>query len=138
MRTKTTYVVKHVCYPIFQSGERLSRIEGQADTLEKAKRTVTEVLPWALADDAQKVEYFDSQLVTHYEIEKLKVEDNRYCENCFHWVRIGMGQSGKCQRYPPQVVGVPQDRFGDIKVKSYFPEVFQSEWCGEWKNKSEV
>ena len=135
MRCKTKYIVKYVCYPIFQYGERFSRIEGEADTLEKAKGIVTEILPWTLADDSQRVESFDSQLITHYEIEKLKVEDNRYCKDCSYWTRIGMSQTGTCHRHPPQVVGVPLNRFGDIKVKSYLPEVSQSEWCGEWEEK---
>jgi hypothetical protein len=138
MRFKTKYVVKLVHYPIFQGGERFSQIEGEADTFEKARGLVTEILPWTLADDSQKVEYFNSQLIRHYEIEKLKVEDNRYCENCSHWVRTGMSQSGECRRHSPQIVGVPLDRFGNIDVKSYFPEISQSEWCGEWNIKDEV
>ena len=138
MRCKTKYIVKYVCYPIFQYGERFSRIEGEADTLKKARGIVTEILPWALADDFQKVEDFDSQLVPHYEIEKLQVEDNRYCENCSHWVRTGMSQSGECRRYSPQIIGVPLDSFGNMNIKSYFPETPSSQWCGEWNIKDEV
>ena len=68
MRCKTKYIVKYVCYPIFQNGERLDRIAGEADTLEKAKAITIEGenLPWTLADDSQRVESFDSQLIAHY------------------------------------------------------------------------
>ena len=130
-------------FPTIGTDENGSEIYGWAVCVcFKDKTEVTFTVRDGAGNILQKEIYLVSRIQDaggwHYEIEKLKVEDNRYCENCFHWVRIGMGQSGKCQRYPPQVVGVPQDRFGDIKVKSYFPEVFQSEWCGEWKNKSEV
>lgn len=135
MRTKTKYIVKYVYYPVFQDGERMSHIEGEADSLEKAKAIATETLPWALTDDSQKIEYFDSRLITHYEIEELKVEDNRYCENCLYWAKVGLSQKGECKRHSPQVIGIPLDHYGSIKVKSYFPETFQSEWCGEWKEK---
>ena len=59
---------------------------------------------------------------------------DEYCGNC----RFG-GKEAKnsliagdirlCRRYPPTVVVI------DEEEESYFPEIHETDWCGEWQPK---
>ena len=49
------------------------------------------------------------------------MEGDRRCENCRFYV------GWECRRYPPTPVA-----FGDY-VGTYFPEVAETQWCGEYQ-----
>lgn len=56
------------------------------------------------------------------------------CGNCRFWD----GQSriyanGECLKNPPVIYF--DDSEDGLQHRGYFPETFESEWCGEWKEK---
>lgn len=42
---------------------------------------------------------------------------------------------GDCRRYPPLPMVDPED---DNEIHAFFPEVYVTTWCGEWKPTSEA
>ena len=51
------------------------------------------------------------------------------CENCRFLSNWHDDVKGECRRYPPQVIWALDEE------DSFFPKVFISEWCGEFKEK---
>lgn len=50
------------------------------------------------------------------------------CDACQFYVRFEGSFNGRCQRFPP----IPYS-----SMHSAFPEVSQSQWCGEFKKREE-
>lgn len=65
------------------------------------------------------------------------------CKTCPYWERLtatGEGDTGQCQRHPPQVVGCLAGGggvFNRLHTETFFPETFDDDWCGEHPDTAE-
>ena len=59
--------------------------------------------------------------------------DNENCANCKFWEELNPEdvESGRCRRFPPQVLGRCEDGQLDIG----FPYTNDEDWCGEFRRK---
>ena len=56
---------------------------------------------------------------------------NQICKNCRFFDQVGGNNEGECLRYPPQVA-----RYEEVlnRIIWMFPEVNQTDQCGEWRS----
>lgn len=61
----------------------------------------------------------------------METEKDGVCITCKYY----NGNNGTCRNNPPTVISVQDNIDGYYKAISYFPEVYEDDWCGKWESK---